>query len=197
MAEINPLLQKSASTTFKAVLSTVIMIGVGLLVSAILWLSLLPKLSACGVSLVNCLGVIGGIGFLAVISPIILLWCGRGYVLYKVLYELYKLHERPVLEMCAEQICRHRQLLLTAGQLKNSQLSKKLPLPVRLLLRRLDFSDLLPLLKQTPVISPKDLIAALKAKVAAQNLIQKPSVGWFWLLLVAMLTVRILTGWFI
>jgi len=197
MSDTNQLIQKTTSTALKAVLLTTVMVGIGLVVSLISWLSLLPKLSVCGENLLSCGIVVLAIGFLAVVCPLIMFWCGRGYVFFKILYELYKVHETPVLKMCAEQICKHREIIVTAGELKNHQLSKKLPLPVRLLLRKINLDDFLPLLKQTPPVTPPELMVPLKDKVAAQGIIQKPSVIWFWALLAVMFVVRLLVGWFV
>ncbi len=197
MTTLDELLTKSASTAFKAVLLVVFMLVVSGILSLVLSLSLLPSLSVCGKSAVSCGLVILAIAFLGIVAPFVMLWCARGYVLLKVLYELFKLHEEPVLQQCAQQICKHRQTIVAAGELKKSKLVGQIPLPVRVLIGRLDLGPILLLLKNNPTLQPHELIEPLKARIEAQEIIQKPSIAWWWMVVGLMLLVASLVWWFI
>ncbi len=194
---IEAVIVSSASRVLKTLLFVVFLVGSALLLSLGLWLSLLPTLKVCGQAVLPCALTIGAIAFIALVIPIMLLWWARGYVLFKSLYNLYQLHETPVLTLCAEQICKHRTSVLAVGRLQRGQFSKKLPLPVRLLLKKLPLNELRPALSQTPPPLPESLLPHLKETVKNYDLVAKPGLNWFWGLIVVMLMVRILAGWWL
>jgi len=197
MLKLEALLAESSSTALKAIMLVVVMLVLGGLISLILCLSLLPKLTVCSENFWHCGLVTLSIGFLGLVAPLVMLWCARGYVLLKVLYKLLKLYEAPMLQQCAHQICKHRETIVAAGELKNSQLVDKIPLPVRVLIGRLDLALILQLLKNQPELQPADLIEPLKARVEAQAIMQKPSMAWWWITVALMFLVAGSVWWFI
>lgn len=180
MLELDELLTESSSTVLKAVLLVAVMLVLGGMISLILCLSLLSKLTVCGETVLYCGMVILAIIFLSLVAPLVMLWWARGYVLLKVLYRLFKLYEGPVLQQCAYQICKHRESLVAVGELKKSQLVGEIPLPVRVLMSRLDLAPILLLFKNHPALQLTDLVASLKGQLEAQAIIQKPSMAWWW-----------------
>lgn len=197
MLKLEALLAESSSTALKAIMLVVVMLVLGGMISLILCLSLLPKLAFCSENIWHCGLVILAIVFLGLVAPLVMLWCARGYVLLKVLYRLLKLYEAPMLQQCAHQIFKHRAAIVAAGELKKSQLVGQIPLPVRVLIGRLDLAPILQLLKNQPELQPADLIEPLKVRVEAQAIMQKPSMAWWWITVALMFLVAGSVWWFI
>lgn len=188
---MNPdqLVSNTASIVIKTLFKIGMLLVLGGGVSLVLALFLLAKLRVCATELFACGLVMSGLFLLSVVVPLLLLWGARGYVLLKVLYEVYQANEVVLLQNAAFQICKYRAQLLAYENLKGVTAVKKLPLPVRLLLRKLDLSSLSDILKTNPNLTPTELIPFLQERVKAQGLIQKPSLAWFWILMLMVISV--------
>jgi len=181
------------------VLKTLLKIGATLIFSGLLGLvvclSLLPKLAVCSTNGLGCTLVVLALVYSVLLVPFMTLWGLRGFVLMKVLFEVYSLHEARLLHFMAEQICQYRPSIVAAGALKASDVKRKMPLPIRLLMNRLDLGSLVTWLKQHPAITPAELVPELKRKIESQGVIKKPTLAWFYLLMLSQLAIFFVVIW--
>lgn len=196
---MNPdqLVSHTASIVLKTLIKIGLLLVLGGLVCLVLAIILLAQLRVCTTEFFACGLVVSALILLSLVVPLLLLWGARGYVLMKVLYDVYHANEAVLLQHAAIQICHYRRHLMAYENIKGVTALKKLPLPVRLLLRKLDLSSLSEVLKAKPHLTPVELVPFLQERVKMQGFIQKPSLAWYWGLMLLVISVFTVLWWWL
>ena len=181
--------------SLKTLIKTAFLCVIAGFMCLVLWITLLPQLVVCGETGLQCIAVILIIVYLALICPLMLAWCARGYIVLKVMYEPFKLFEKLLVAFCTDKICVHRKSILAAGKIDASQWEQKIPSVLRAIINRLELKGLKPLLEKED-LKAEDLLQPLERRLEAQVPLQKPSFAWYWFIIISMYG-SVVAVWFV
>ncbi len=163
---------------------TLIFVVGGIFFSWGIVLFLLPKFGLCGLeseAALKCVIVLGLVLFFLVILPFLFFWFGKDYAFSRAFYSIYDHYKEPITHFCAQKLCDHREVVLAHKKVKSNHLFKELPLVARMMLSRINFSEIALAFKQNPQIKVGEVEKLLQKKLE-RDWIHKPKMTAFWVL---------------